>query len=322
MADTDTGKPTPIGDYVVSAIEELRAARGLSLRQLADRLGALGHPVQTSAVHAIVQGRRKVSPDELVALALALDVNTNALQLPRHVGRDDIVELTPKASQRANVTWDWADGRFPLPPELLPAGTLAVGTPGERHAFFTQHARPDIEPRQVDPAVEELRILMRMLLNVIERPDQLTAWAEWRDTILRRFRLVAIQLEELIVRLDREAFAGAGFQESATAAAQAEVADAVNAMPRTAAPPPGADERYRLGAQADRARMGQSRIIGGASLPAPPPGPHGAATSVTGAQSVRESADRAMWAGVDPDQHGAATSKTVDPLDPFGERDQ
>ena len=79
MADTDTGKTSPIAANVVRAVEDLRADRNLSLRQLSERLTATGHPLITSAVHAIVQGRRRISVDDLVALARALGVSPASL---------------------------------------------------------------------------------------------------------------------------------------------------------------------------------------------------------------------------------------------------
>ena len=211
MADTDTGKSTPIGGNVVRAVEELRAARGLSLRQLSEALGATGHPLFTSAVHALVQGKRRADVDDLVALAVVLGVNPNALLLPRHAGREELVELTPAVEQRSYVIWGWLDGFYPLPGKIPPLGALAVNTPGDKFADWVAHARPDHAAPEPHPAVAELITLKRMLDTVLADPDNTELYANWRDVIIRRFRLVAIQFEELLAEFDRKAMASSAF---------------------------------------------------------------------------------------------------------------
>jgi transcriptional regulator with XRE-family HTH domain len=59
---------------VAASVERLRKARHLSLRGLSERLGGGGHPMLPSAVHALVQGKRKVTADDLMALAAVLEV--------------------------------------------------------------------------------------------------------------------------------------------------------------------------------------------------------------------------------------------------------
>lgn len=71
-----------VGQDVIANVERLREARHLSLRGLSERLAALGHPLITSAVHAIVQGKRKVTADDLAALAQVLEVSPADLLVP------------------------------------------------------------------------------------------------------------------------------------------------------------------------------------------------------------------------------------------------
>lgn len=57
------------------AIEILRAERGLSQRQLADRVTALGHPMSNTMLSRIERAHRRCDIDDLVALAQALLVS-------------------------------------------------------------------------------------------------------------------------------------------------------------------------------------------------------------------------------------------------------
>jgi len=61
------------------AIEILRAERGLSQRQLADRVTALGHPMSNTMLSRIERAQRRCDVDDLVAIAEALHVPALAL---------------------------------------------------------------------------------------------------------------------------------------------------------------------------------------------------------------------------------------------------
>ena len=118
MAQTTRQKPLAIGGIgrtVVHNIADLIQARNLSLRKLSARLEQLDRPILPSALHALSQGARRTDVDDLVALAIALEVNPNALLFPRHVSPDFMVELTPGWSHPAGAVWRWASGEMPLP---------------------------------------------------------------------------------------------------------------------------------------------------------------------------------------------------------------
>ena len=105
----------PVGRYVIENLQELRELRRLSYRELSDKLEALGRPIPTLGLSRIEKGNRRVDADDLVALALALDVNPSALLLPRTGRGDDEIELTAGRRASARDAWDWADGDSPLP---------------------------------------------------------------------------------------------------------------------------------------------------------------------------------------------------------------
>lgn len=246
MADTDTGKPTPIGDNAVRAIEELRAARGLSLRQLTERLGASGHTMHTSAVHSLTQGKRRIDADDLMAFALALGVNTNALLLPRHVAANDPIELAPHVRRPASSAWGWADGKITLAGPMDERFTLT-----ELAADFARHARPDFTVREPDPALREVFTLAAKLEAVQAAPD---SWEQYRDGLVRSYRLLGIVLEELIAEHDKAA--GVAFD---TISAQVRIADAADQADRATATNPIA-KYYGTKSDPPRRNPGHGRV--------------------------------------------------------------
>lgn len=111
----------PTGARVGRRLNELRRERDLTLGELADKLKELGRPILLSALSKIEKGQRRVDVDDLVALALALDVSPNVILLPEDARLDIEVQLTPWHAQDAASAWRWA-GRD-QPPQL--AGVAA-----------------------------------------------------------------------------------------------------------------------------------------------------------------------------------------------------
>ncbi|MFJ2769160.1 helix-turn-helix domain-containing protein [Streptomyces sp. NPDC087300] len=69
----------PAGRAVARAIEATRTTRGYSQRQLASRVTALGRPMTFTAVSRIERRVRRCDIDDLVAIAMALDVAPHTL---------------------------------------------------------------------------------------------------------------------------------------------------------------------------------------------------------------------------------------------------
>ncbi|MFF5146713.1 helix-turn-helix domain-containing protein [Streptomyces sp. NPDC013157] len=64
----------PAGMRTARTIEILRTERGLSQRQLADRMTLLGHPTSNTMLSRIERAQRRCDVDDLVAIAEALRV--------------------------------------------------------------------------------------------------------------------------------------------------------------------------------------------------------------------------------------------------------
>ena len=254
----------PVGRQLIANLRELLEARGLSFRRASAALDELGRPIPPLGMSRLLDADRRVDVDELVALAVMLGVNPSALLLPRHAGRDDIVDLTPKTQQRSHVVWGWADGRFPLPPELAEAEAIAVHTPGDRFVDFQVHARPETGAAQSDPAVFAAIVLARMLENVLADPGGVDTWRAWRDNIVRQLRQIALNLEGLIEQQDRMVKAKAGF-EFDSAGAIRQIREAVGDVREPTLFQPGVQMSGHGTLDAGRPDTG---------------GPHGAATTV------------------------------------------
>jgi transcriptional regulator with XRE-family HTH domain len=124
---TDDEWPS-ISDRVAERIKEMRKARGLTTRTLAERCAQLGAPqISASVLMNIESGRRDpdgrrrrdISVDEWTVIAYALRVSPLVLLLP---GDDERYALTPQLNTSARAVHDWLVGER-LPP--LPSGAPA-----------------------------------------------------------------------------------------------------------------------------------------------------------------------------------------------------
>lgn len=100
------------GSQVARNLRRFRTFRGITTEALAEQVANRGVPIQASAITKIEKEQRRVSVDELMALAVALNVTPNSLLLPTDVDRDQPVEITGlRESERiaAGYAWHWAN---------------------------------------------------------------------------------------------------------------------------------------------------------------------------------------------------------------------
>ncbi len=105
----------PTGQRLGRRLKELRRERDLTLSGLETRLTEVGRPILLSALSKIEMGQRRVDVDDLVALALALDVSPNLLLLPDPDESGTAVRLTRSTSRDAGDVWRWAVKDRPPP---------------------------------------------------------------------------------------------------------------------------------------------------------------------------------------------------------------
>jgi transcriptional regulator with XRE-family HTH domain len=126
----------PTAATVAANVKRIRKARGLSTYALSGQLSEAGRPIAPSAVAKVERGERQVTVDDLMALAVALDVSPSALLLPPTDDPSEKVEITGTASVPADQAWDWMDGRRRLDqPTPDPNGAALL---------YALHSRPPI----------------------------------------------------------------------------------------------------------------------------------------------------------------------------------
>ncbi|MFF1655793.1 helix-turn-helix domain-containing protein [Streptomyces sp. NPDC058255] len=110
------------GRAVAANVKRLRKDRGWSLKVLSEALDGVGRKLSQDAINKIENGAaedttkqiRRVDVDDLVALAVAFNVNPSALLLPLTDDPTEIVKVTGVGDVSADRAWDWADGEMPL----------------------------------------------------------------------------------------------------------------------------------------------------------------------------------------------------------------
>jgi transcriptional regulator with XRE-family HTH domain len=100
------------GEVVARRTREIREHRGWLQADFLNRLDALGHHMEQATLSRIENGVRRVTVDELVLLALALDVSPAHLVVP--VDQTARVELAPGTVERAVDVLRWFTGRQAL----------------------------------------------------------------------------------------------------------------------------------------------------------------------------------------------------------------
>jgi len=86
-------------------MREERERRGISQRDMVQRLADLGHPMAQPAITRIESGKRKVSLDEAVLIAVALDMAPEQLYAPGPTWRDYLVEQAERSPREAAEAW-------------------------------------------------------------------------------------------------------------------------------------------------------------------------------------------------------------------------
>lgn len=126
-----------VGRNTAERVRALRGEQGMSQRALSARLAALGVTMVPSAVAKVESGERRVDVDDLVALAIGLNVSPVRLLMPDHSG-GEAVELTASTVVPAWAAWQWGRGAAPLPTLSVDEG---YNTP-EDFLDFVRRDRP------------------------------------------------------------------------------------------------------------------------------------------------------------------------------------
>lgn len=104
--------PPSLGDVAAGNVKRIRSERGWTQAQLAERLAALNYPIGQPTLAKVEKGNRKISVDDAIALAIALNVPPLNLLLPDRL--DAEVSLPGQRRARSLELRRWFDARGPL----------------------------------------------------------------------------------------------------------------------------------------------------------------------------------------------------------------
>ena len=116
-----TGKKSdlgPIGASMAHTVRQLREARHLGYAELSRRLAELGREIPSLGLRRLEAGERRVDADDLVALALALDVSPATLLMPAAADDTERVDVTGVAKCDADRLWSWLSAQAPIEPDV------------------------------------------------------------------------------------------------------------------------------------------------------------------------------------------------------------
>ncbi|QZT56734.1 hypothetical protein [Mycolicibacterium austroafricanum] len=104
------------GKTVADNVKRLREGQRLAFVDLAATLESIGKPIPTLGLRHIEAYKRRVDTDDLVALAVALDVSPVTLLMPNSDGPGAEVPVTGVLSRPVQTGrfWDWLIGVYPL----------------------------------------------------------------------------------------------------------------------------------------------------------------------------------------------------------------
>lgn len=121
----------PAGERVAENVKRLRGRT--AYRELSAELERFGRPILPSGLLKLERGQRRVDVDDLIALALALDVSPVTLLMP---AGEQPVQIAPEVRvgwERVGweQAWRWACGEAPLFAQPS-AAYIAANRPFER----------------------------------------------------------------------------------------------------------------------------------------------------------------------------------------------
>ncbi len=109
----DDRRARSASEVTAERVRAHREQKGWSQERLARAMTELGHPMHQTAIAKIEARLRKVTVDDLLVLAVALEVPPPLLFLP--IDTEEDLALTPSKKVYPWRVWEWLHGEEPLP---------------------------------------------------------------------------------------------------------------------------------------------------------------------------------------------------------------
>jgi len=117
----------PTGETVRANVTRYRTSAALSFAELSRQLACVGRAIAPLGLRRIESGARRVDVDDLVALAVVLGVNPNALLMPEVIGTGLRRAVTGAGEVSTDAAWLWARGDAPPSHGSAPIRRLKLG---------------------------------------------------------------------------------------------------------------------------------------------------------------------------------------------------
>lgn len=166
------GKVSPIGptgDTVRSNIEMLRKGEGLTYAEMSRQLSEAGRDIPPLGLRRLEAGERKVDVDDLMALAVVLDVAPIRLLMPSTWSTAIDAEATGTGVRSTQDLWNWARGYSPLG-EAGPA-SIKFRRRSAPRSVLTKRERIDARKAWVDSRIDELENEIRSAADDYDHRD-------------------------------------------------------------------------------------------------------------------------------------------------------
>lgn len=170
-------------------LRSTRRRREWTQQDLADRLSAIGASVDRSAIAKIEAGKRGVSVDEALWLAVALGVSPTALLLPRSGGR---FQVAPTVVVTAAYARDWFGGE----------GYLGATAPTAEDWRFFDDARLTDEAGVLRD-FPDLRLVRARVAEITRRLAEISSSPKATASVLASIRDATTALRSIARRVEQ-----------------------------------------------------------------------------------------------------------------------
>lgn len=206
LMESDETQTSPlqetIGGVLASNLRKARERRGMSVRGLSERMADLSYPVVptgiTKAEHRNPKRRRRITADELCAVALALETSPADLLAPDPDASFAPVWVTPARSAFGSHVARWVRGEEAL--HLIDHG----GQRSERERAFAQAAHHHVQRRwrtDEDRVVAAVVALEEAVRDVV---DDQTPLPNTRRAVAGHLRRQAARVQQYVALLADE----------------------------------------------------------------------------------------------------------------------
>ncbi|MFG2109479.1 helix-turn-helix domain-containing protein [Micromonospora chersina] len=195
----------PTGDRVKDNITHFRTVRGLSYKELSDRLASIDRSIPVLGLSRVERGERRVDADDLVALAVALNVSPARLLLSGGDDESAEIPLTSAVKVPAGVAWPWVRGEAPIAAVAVASGHPDM-TLGEMIDDFERHSLPGFERRFLHrdhTAVRGAKDVLERVWMVLDQREELRRDG-YTDADRAKLRGSAASLRRALKRLTAE----------------------------------------------------------------------------------------------------------------------